>query len=161
MLSLSLAIVWTEGATSEWMIRIQQTSVPADGDLCFVLSRNGFFSREVPRLWRATCYIMDQSAFFTCLFELDWEAIACLFCRLLRYKKLSILFKRKSGYYPLIFCRENALIQVCSNGSEPPSYLGEYPAGECKPRQEISVEDIPTLAMKKSPHQRNAQASDI
>lgn len=95
MLSLSLAIVWTEGATSEWMIRIQQTSVPADGDLCFVLSRNGFFSREVPRLWGATCYIMDQSAFFYVFIWIGLRGYYALVCRLLRYKKLSRLFEKK------------------------------------------------------------------
>lgn len=34
------------GAPSEWMICIQQTFPPADGGLCFVLFRNGFYQRN-------------------------------------------------------------------------------------------------------------------
>lgn len=42
MRTLSLAIVWREEATSDWMMRVPQTFAPADGDLCVVLFRNGF-----------------------------------------------------------------------------------------------------------------------
>lgn len=41
----SLAIVWREEATSDWMVRVPQTFAPADGGLCVVLFRNGFYHK--------------------------------------------------------------------------------------------------------------------
>lgn len=126
------------------------------GSLCF--SETDSLPRAAEAL---TCYVKDQSAFsFRFSLRFVEELLSARQESYNIWQVKSFLIKIAHVFL------EYLLSWAYSNGSEPPVYLGEYPAAAaaaavCKPRQKIPVEDIPPVAMKKHSDQSTKQASAI
>lgn len=88
MLSLSLATVWTGGLPqSGWNAFKRHFQLRME----VYAFQKRILSEELLRLWGATCYIMDQSAFFPFFYAFDYEAFTCMLADL-QYKTSWIFF---------------------------------------------------------------------